>query len=169
MAFIISINSFNLNFSRCVNLAGHSSGAHLLISLVDRLIVEAYPKIGLIRTVYPISGVFDLTELRFTDVANPNNILGLHDSNVIEYSPMFYDFSKWDSVPVRIKLFVGEYETPRFIQQSSDFQKQVTTGCASADKCTIRLIPNYDHFNIVSDLSKAMFEITKTIINDIEE
>lgn len=158
-----------LNFFSCVNIAGHSSGAHLLISLVDRLIIEDHPKLGLIQTIYPISGVFDLTELRFTDVANPNNILGLHDSNVVEYSPMFFDFSKWDSFPVRIKLFVGEYETPRFIQQSIDFQKQLSTGCTSADKCTIQLVRNYDHFNIVSDLSKAMFEITQTIINDIEK
>lgn len=153
------------SFFRCVNFAGHSSGGHLLLATIHQLTIERHPYLHLVQTIYPLAGVYDLNELRFTNVANKNNILSLTDENVRSLSPINYDFTTWSEYPFQIKLFVGQYDSPRFIEQSKCLQQRI---CQNTNKtCTFVLIENYDHFNIVNDLSKNEFIITKILINDL--
>lgn len=156
---------FPLSF-RTVNFAGHSAGAHLLIHIIHRLIIEQSRYIDLIRAIYPISGVFDLTEVRLTDVANPNNILQVTQEKALALSPAFFDFSVWSKCRVAIKVFVAEFDSPKFIEQSRELWRRICQGVGGQRRCTFHLVSDHDHFDIVHDLSKGDFEITSEIVSD---
>lgn len=138
----------------------------MLLAIIHQLIIERHPQLRLIQTLYPLAGVYDLNELRFTNVANKNNVLSLTDENVRALSPLYYDFAAWSEYPFAIKIFVGQYDSPRFIEQSKSLQQRILQH-TNKNNCTFDLIENYDHFDIVNDLSKKEFLITKILINDL--
>lgn len=123
------------------------------------------PHLSLVHTIYAIAGVFDLTEVHKTKTANTNNLLQLDDKSVQELSPMFYDFTDWKS-PQRIAVLVGEFDSPRFIQQSMEFYQRLNGSRYGNGRCDYKLIESYDHFDIVNDLAKKDFVLTRMIIDD---
>lgn len=139
----------------------------MLANITHRLIVEQSAYAVLIHFIYLISGVFDLSEVHLTNVANPNNILQITETDVNAFSPIFFDFSMWTNHGIIIRVFVAEFDSPKFIDQSKELYQRI---CLSVDnhlKCTFHIISRHDHFNIVSNLSNADFEITKIILLDV--
>lgn len=164
---------FILNFviekfkTSLITFAGHSAGAHLVLVMLKNLynlpensIKSEY--LRLIQNIYLISGVYDLSEVRFTE-QNLNNLLSINDENVAELSPLTYDFTifKCNSL-LNIQIFVGADESPVFIKQSEILSKLILNS-------KFNLLHSYDHFNIVEKFCEIDYQLTASIINDIKK
>lgn len=134
---------------------------------MHRLNDEQHQHIHLVFAIYAIAGVYDLNELYTTKSANANNLLQLNEKSARDLSPMFFNLSKW-AHPQRILIAVGEFDSPRFIQQSMEFHRHVNDCCrATVD---FELIDNCDHFDIVNNLANDSFVLTRMIVvNAFEE
>ena len=157
-----------LRHCRCVNLAGHSAGAHLLVSMMNHLVNQSSIYLHLVNVIYPIAGAFDLTELRYTKVANNNNLLSLTDQNVQRLSPMFYDYSKWKDVTFRIKFITAEHDAPKLIQHSNQLC-DILNGFLLVASCQTIALSNVDHFNVVTELAHKDFKLTKILTDDLQQ
>lgn len=144
---------------KSVSFAGHSAGAHLLACVLTKSFM-AKVAADVEMFAYFISGVFDLEELRHLKVANENNILSLSDDNVGQLSPQFHDFLHLKDREVKIYVFVGEFESEKFKQQSRNFANGPVNELPSV---THKVVSNLDHFNIVEKLSEVDYELTKLI------
>lgn len=113
-----------------------------------------------IDSIYLISGVYDLKELQYTN-NNENNILSIDNSNVDQLSPLKFDFTgQWSKQDININIYVGQYDSPTFIRQSMELSLRFSNGF----KVDFQLLKDYDHFEIVEDLSEKSYEITTSII-----
>lgn len=153
--------SIHVLFS-AIRIAGHSAGAHLTLWLMNYLIRNSHKQLHLIRTLYLIAGIYDLTELRFTDT-NEQNIFGLNDESTIRLSPMFFQFDQWHNIDVDIKIVLDEFDAPKFDQQN----RQICDIFMENElKVELIMMPDLDHFNVVEKLSEEEYELTRIIIND---
>lgn len=100
---------------------------------------------------------------------NPNNVLALNEKNVLNLSPILFDFNKWavafgdrNVVPTKIYLYIGSNDAPKLIGQAYclasllDWYRYPSFDLVS--------LPNIDHFDIVENLVQSEFTITKRII-----
>lgn len=96
--------------------------------------------------------------------ANPNNILSLDDTNWMTFSPNHFKYDEWTHLMpnITINLFIGTNDPPKLWEQSHDFHKLIQKYFKD---CQFIELNGYDHFNIVEDLSKSEFSITKMIID----
>uniref|UniRef100_A0A336LVA8 CSON003078 protein n=1 Tax=Culicoides sonorensis TaxID=179676 RepID=A0A336LVA8_CULSO len=158
--------------SKSVSFAGHSAGAHLIISALSDASFWNSLDLNvreLLKQIYLISGVYDLTELRYTTAVNNNNLLGLNDSNIKEVSPLYSNYSHLKSTNangIQFNVYVGEYDSNTFQKQSQDISIRLIRDInESVSYC---LLKNLDHFNIVEDLRFPDYCMTKNIIHDIK-
>lgn len=124
---------------------------------------------SIVKSLYLISGVYDLRgEFRFMPTANPNNILSLTDDNTLELSPICFDYDKWgkSSAMTTIHLFIGTNDAPKLIEQSHMLNEKLLATLQPNNYHRLIALQGYDHFNIVEDLAKADFTITKAIIDE---
>lgn len=162
--FLLSI--FSLSISRGIQLAGHSAGAHLAICLFNNLVQQSNALMSIVKSLYLISGVYDLREVRFMPTANPNNILSLTDDNALKLSPICFDYDKWtkSNAMTTIHLFIGSNDAPKLIEHSNTLNELLDAHQLKNHRLLV--LDGYDHFNIVEDLAKADFTITKAIIDE---
>lgn len=156
---------------RCIQLAGHSAGAHLAACLFDNLVKQSPPLTPIVKSLYLISGVYDVSELRYMPTVNPNNILSLDENNVLRLSPMLFDFDKWVAAAAAarndgtaIHLYVATNDAPKLIGQSYCLERLLAHH--QYRNYRLVMIENVDHFNIVENLCDADFSITKDIIDE---
>lgn len=152
----------NKNSIKSLSLSGHSAGAHLLATSLTKEFTNSIAADVKMFT-YFISGVYDLSELRFLKAANENNILSLNDSNHRQLSPQFDDFSHLQVRNIEHFICAGEFESAKFKQQSKDFAEVAFKNIANV---TFEVTPNVDHFDIVEKLSDSDYEITKMIVRN---
>lgn len=150
-------------------MAGHSAGAHLAVCLYNGLVQQAPLSMSIVKSLYLIAGVYDLSEIRFMPGVNPNNILSLDDRNVLKLSPIAFDYDKWTELQTNasttaIHLFIGTNDAPKLIEHSHQLDKLLTT--TKMPDHHLIVMNDYDHFNIVEDLSQSEFLITKMIIDE---
>ena len=151
--------------AKSVNFIGHSSGAHLITYLLHKDFINRIgDKFKLMKSVYLISGVYDLRELKDTKSINRDNLLSLTDNNVKEMSPILHSFNHLLDYKININCYSGENESPTLQQQTRDFVAHLKVTKHDAN---FTIVDDMDHFNIVERLSEKNYEITRQIIADL--
>lgn len=123
------------------------------------------------RITCNFSGVYDVYEAQYHPTVNPNNVLALNENNVLRLSPILLDYNKWSAavghgnvIPTEIHLYVGSNDAPKLIGQAYCLNSLLNWyNYPSFDLISL---DNIDHFDIVENLSKSDFAITKRIIED---
>lgn len=145
-----------------IQLAGHSAGAHLAACLFDKLVQQSSASI--VKSLYFISGVYDVSELRYMPSVNPNNILSLDENNGLRLSPILFDLDKWTAASTAVRIFVASHDAPKLVGQAHCFERLLAMHRHPNHR--LLQIENTDHFDIVENLSKRDFFITQQIINE---
>lgn len=149
-------------FTRQLTFVGHSAGAHLILCMINTFLNKDPLKTVNIHAVYLISGIYDLTDLQHT-IINKGNILTIDATNVNQLSPLQFDFNKWPNQRFHVKIYVAEYDSPTFIEQSFKLFELFQVKRLLVD---FRLMNKCDHFDIVEKLSESSYEIIHDIISD---
>lgn len=153
--------------AKFLSVSGHSAGAHLILAALcdphfcnqNELMLRMK-----LKHLYLISGVYDLTQLRFVPSINGNNILSLDDSNVKQLSPYFCDFTHLRGFKSQFHFVLGEHESDTFKQQSYEMMEILQNNVGlDTDYEVLRGI---DHFNIIENLAFDNFYLTKRISKD---
>lgn len=151
--------------SKSVSFIGHQSGAHLITYLFcDETIKRLGDKFNLIKNIYLISGVYDVSELRNTKAVNRDNLLSINDENVDDLSPIKHKFDLLKGSCITFDVFVGSEESPTLQKQSREFVAHLKLAKVSAN---FHLMDGLDHFNVVEKLSEINYDITQTIIKNM--
>lgn len=149
--------------TKYISMAGHSAGAHLLLSMLDEdFVAEVGKNLNLIKNYYLISGAYDLRELRKTSI-NKDNILSLTEENVESLSPLLQKYSHLKACAAQIHILVAENESDEFKTQATATKKLLQNYNVAT---TLAVLPGLDHFDIVENLKNKNFIITKMILND---
>uniref|UniRef100_U5ES04 Putative kynurenine formamidase n=1 Tax=Corethrella appendiculata TaxID=1370023 RepID=U5ES04_9DIPT len=162
------LNMAEENNAKSVSFCGHSAGAHLVSSMLnDKNFYNSLSgnQINLIKNVYLISGIYDLTEIQHLEATNPDNILSLNDKSVQKLSPIYQNYEHYSRRGIKFHIFVAEYESNVFKEQSKQFCDLLKNdGIINANYW---LLEGLDHFNIVENLSDSKYIITKIILENI--
>lgn len=151
--------------TKSISFVGHGSGAHLISYLLSEEMISRLgtEKFDLLKNVYLISGVYDVSELRKTEIVNRENLLSITD-NVSELSPVKQNFTHLQKHNVTFDAFVGSEESPTLQKQTREFVAHLKMAKLHAN---YHLLDGLDHFNIVEKLSEINYEITQKIINNL--
>lgn len=152
----------NRLYFRAVSIIGHSAGAHLTISALDRETVTL-PTINLVKSIYLVTGIYDLRVLINSSV-NENNKLTLDESNVEQLSPMLFDYTYLRGHKLKIYVIAAEYESPLFIEQSEGMNKQLEKFNIDSQ---YKFISGVDHLDILEQLGKNDFELTQLLLEEL--
>ncbi|XP_055388107.1 kynurenine formamidase [Condylostylus longicornis] len=149
-----------------ITLCGHSAGAHLIAKSLLSIFATSVPNLDLIKSIFLISGVYDLTKLYKTEAVNPNNILNLDKRIAKILSPKFTNFQILRDYfnHMQFHILAAENDSPAFIEQSEDFYQRLNKYGYNS---FLKIFENYDHFDIVEELRDEEFEITKYILQNI--
>lgn len=147
-----------------LSIAGHSAGAHLAMFSLEKKFIESTENSKLIRNIYLISGVFNLSPLRLLSGVNPNNIFDINETTAKSLSPSNFDYSHLKSLNVQIYVYIAENESKTFIQESKDIYDVLHKHTSRVE---YKLIEIVDHFDIGENLTDKNFEITKVIIENL--
>lgn len=151
--------------SKSVSFIGHLSGAHLITYLFSKeMISRLGDKLKLVKNIYLISGVYDVSELRSTKCVNRGNLLSISDDNVDALSPIKQSFDHLKGFNITFDAFVGGDESPTLQKQSREFVAHLKQTKLQAN---YHLLDGLDHFSIVEKLSEINYEITQKIIGNI--
>ncbi|CAD7085982.1 unnamed protein product [Hermetia illucens] len=148
--------------AKAVSIIGHSAGAHLTISALDRETLTL-PTINLVKSIYLVTGIYDLTVLINSSV-NENNKLTLDESNVEQLSPMLFDYTYLRGHKLKIYVIAAEYESPLFIEQSEGMNKQLEKFNIDSQ---YKFISGVDHLDILEQLGKNDFELTQLLLEEL--
>lgn len=132
-----------------VVLCGHSAGACLAMAMLRRRRWTSLPNSHLIRAVFLLGGIYDLTEARFADVVNKDNLLGITDENVSELSPFQEDYSHLAEERVLVSVIVAEFDAPGLVNQGNEMAVKLNEQGAHSE---ILVAKAFDHFELVTEL-----------------
>lgn len=151
--------------SKSVSFIGHLSGAHLITYLFsDEMIKRLGDKLKLVKNIYLISGIYDVSELRKTQSANRDNLLSITDENVDALSPIKQSYEHLKNFNITFDAYVGGDESPTIQRQSREFVALLKLSKLQAN---FHLMEGLDHFSIVEKLSEINYDITQTIIKNL--
>lgn len=148
-------------YFRYITIGGHSAGAHLITCLFTNVLGEPINN-KIIRSLYLISGVYDLTPLVDTYVNEP---LRLTKDEAKIVSPLHQTFGELHNNDTLFHVIVGEHETPKFLEQSKLMYEKFKELNFKTD---LQIHTNLDHFDIVEKLNDEQFTITQAIINELK-
>lgn len=151
---------------KSISFIGHGSGAHLVTYLLtdDMISRLGTDKFNLLKHVYLISGVYDLSELRSTACVNRENLLSITNENIAQLSPLKHNFNHLQKYNLTFDAYVGGDESSTFQKQSREFVAHLKMEKLHAN---FHLLEKLDHFNIAEKLSEINYEITQKIINNL--
>lgn len=151
--------------TRSISFIGHLSGAHLITYLFsEEMIKRLGDKIKLVKNVYLLSGVYDVSELRSVKSANRDNLLSITDENVDSLSPIKQSFEHLKSLNITFDAFVGGDESPTLQRQSREFVAHLKQTKLTAN---FHLMEGLDHFSIAEKLSEINYDITQKVIGNL--
>lgn len=151
--------------SKSVSFIGHLSGAHLITYLFsDEMIKKLGDRLKLVKNIYLISGVYDVSELRNTESANRDNLLSISDENAASLSPVKQSFDQLKNFNITFDAFVGGDESPTLQRQSREFVAHLKQTKLHAN---FHLMDGLDHFNIAEKLSEINYDVTQKIIQNL--
>lgn len=148
---------------KSVSIAGHSVGAHLVACSLNKRILNAISS-DVELFVYLISGIYDLSEVRFCESINVGNMFAINDNNILSLSPQFHNFDHLHDRDIKIFVFAGEFESEKFKQQSKDFAEIALKNLPFVSH---KVLGSVDHFDIVEKLIEIEYEMTQLMIENI--
>ena len=122
-----------------ISASGHSAGGHLATYLVCRTPYEVEFPDNPVRSVLPVSGLFDLAPIAGSFL-QPE--IHLTADEIAQWSPC-------DATPrpgARLRLVVGGAETPPFLEQAERFAGRLSAFGPQPDPA---VVPDEDHMTIV--------------------
>lgn len=133
--------------------------------MIDLLLKnDKLTSLKIIKNIFLIGGIYDLTEIPFT-IHNKNNVLSLTEENITTLSPVMLDYTKWTDLNLDIVLFSAEYDSPTFkkqtIQMKSIWEQKYQL------KCRYYLLPGCDHFDLVERILDPKFAVTQEVLGSI--
>ena len=142
-----------------IYLSGHSAGAHLCAMIFCSKWFNdlADEDKNLFKGVFFLGGIFDLTDLRKTSVNDP---LNLSEKEAKDNSPLLLDTFKWPNI--KVYTIAGADESPVFISQGIAYTEKLKQD--GILQCEFKLLKDTDHFNLVEDLAKEEYQLTKYMI-----
>lgn len=150
---------------RFIQIGGHSAGGHLAICMYNYLVQSHNPHRSIVKSLHLICGVYDVSELRFTDTANANNILKVTDDNCKKLSPIYLNYTIWASDGVRIHVYAAELDCSKLLEHSQRLHEILLQY-----KCNsrFRMMDGLDHFDIVEKLAEPNYEINTEIMKELK-
>lgn len=150
---------------RLIQIGGHSVGAHLAMYMYNHLVQSNNPHRSIVKSLHLICGVYDVSELRYTDTANENNILQITDDNCEKLSPIFFNYTVWATDDVHIHVYAAPNDCTKLIEHSRRLHETLRL-----NKCNNRLVmmDGLDHFDIVEKLNDADYEINTAIVDELK-
>lgn len=132
--------------------------------MYNHLVQIDHSNLSIIKSLHLIASVYDLNELRHSNAINPNNILSITEENWKILSPHYFSFIKWAANDkLMIRLYIGDADTPKLIEQTKNIQKIFQQFNINNQS---KILKNFDHFDIVEELSNEQHEIVIDIINE---
>lgn len=110
---------------------------------------------GLVKAVFLISGVYNLAPLLDTTY---NEALKLDQSAAQDLSPLFREF--YGKNNLKFYIIIPSDESPAFQEQSSLLHDKLKASNINSHLITV---PGTDHFDVVENLTKENYIITKLI------
>lgn len=165
---IDQILTFLLNSGcRCVWIAGHSAGAHLAATLLhDEKWIERATERGyfhLIKGLLLISGIYNIKPLVKISVNKP---MQLTEDEIAEFSLSTVDIKERKPIHnLKVIAIVGECDSPIFINETREYAQKVMSLVDNVEYILLR--DDIDHFDIVENLLKADYVLTRMIIDHI--
>lgn len=147
-----------------VFIAGHSAGACLALSMLAK--ERRLPNRELLKALYLLGGIYDLTEARFCDYVNANNLLSITDQNVNKLSPFLQDFSHLKDENIKINVFIGDYDALGLQQQGLALFAKLSVEGVKTDILTAKC---FDHFDLVTKLREPDCFLTKKILTECKK
>lgn len=148
---------------KSVSIAGHSVGAHLVACSLNEKFTKSL-KSDVKLFVYLISGIYDLSEVRYCKSINTDNMFVINDENVDQLSPQSHNFNHLVQRDIKIYVFVGEFESEKFQQQSKVFAEVALKNLRFV---SYKIHSAVDHFDIVEKLAEADYEMTQIILKNV--
>jgi arylformamidase len=151
-------HKFNGNNQK-IFVSGHSAGAHqaTMLALYDWNALDLPNDV--IKGCIAISGLFDLSPLKFSWLQAEIN---LTEEIISEQSPLL-------NVPLNCPstmFIVGEYESIEFKRQSSDYAEKLRD---SGNEVQLHFSKGKNHFSVVQDLYQSDSELCSNIERFIKE
>lgn len=140
------------------------------MALFDKLIEETPSLTSMIKSMYLFCGSYDTVEIRISPYINVNNIFALDEDGALRLSSYLYDFQKWietvkqNDTPTALHLYSVEYDAPKLVGQTYCMERVL--GLYGYPNYELQMVKESDHFQIVENLSKPDFFITKQIISE---
>lgn len=144
-----------------VIVGGHSAGACLALAMVAK--ERRLPHQELLKALYLLGGIYDLTEARLCDDVNKDNLLSLTDENVKMLSPLLQDYNHLKDEDIKISIVIGEFDALGLIQQGLMLFAKLTNEGVNTEVVTAK---SFDHFDLVAKLREPDCFLTKQIINE---
>ncbi|KAG5677521.1 hypothetical protein PVAND_007276 [Polypedilum vanderplanki] len=151
---------------KSISFIGHDSGAHLITYLLSEEMISSIgtDKFKLLKNIYLISGIYDVSDLRHTELHNHGNLLSITDENVDELSPIKASYAHLGKYDITFDAYVGGDESPTFQKQSREFVAHLKMEKLQAN---FHKIDGLDHYDIVEKLSEINYDVTQTIISNL--
>jgi len=158
--------------SKCVWIGGHSAGAHLAASLLhDNEWLERASRhnyLDLLKGLVLIAGIYDIEPLLRTSV-NEAVKLTSEEINLYTFAPLDESKELENNIKsvhsLKVLIVVGECDSPIFIEESRRYARRLTQFVDNVEFLLLR--DNIDHFDIVENLTKSNFLLSKKLINNI--
>ena len=173
--------------ARALSIAGHSAGAHLMLRAIAHLTeTNKLPKIP-IRHAYAISGIYDCVPITKTDLNNALNWTENQAKNlsVIEeksFDNLIFGIKKQTeisrllnensssymsmSVPCRVFVVVGEYESNECKRQGKEVSKMLVEKSNKEINAEYFEVDGVDHFDIIESLFEPQFRLTRMLVRN---
>jgi arylformamidase len=143
-----------------LHVAGHSAGGHLsaMMAATDWSAFEEGLPHDMVRSIVPVSGLFDLEPMRLSSI---NNELRLDATAARRSSPCFMRPSH--ALPVSV--VVGGGETAEFRRQSRDFADAWRDVAGATEYLET---PGHDHFAVIEEMTEPRNLLTATIVRHLQ-
>ncbi|KAJ8672804.1 hypothetical protein QAD02_004064, partial [Eretmocerus hayati] len=158
--------------SKGVWICGHSAGAHLAASLIHDQnwldVITRHKCRDLFKGLVLIGGVYALEPLLRVSV-NESLKLTPNEISTLSFAPLQEGDDgnkKLESVQkVKVIVTVGECDSPIFIEESRRYARRLTKMVDNVEFILMR--NNTDHFDIVENLVKGDFLLSRVMVDNI--
>ncbi|XP_067133093.1 kynurenine formamidase-like [Centruroides vittatus] len=146
--------------SRGIYLMGHSGGAHLAAMFISSSWMTQEKYSHYLKGIALVSGLYDVTAL--TNVAVKPKL----KDDLLRNSPLEHVESAAKNLGSAIKVLVAvaEFDLPGFKEQGKKYEEELSKRNVLTK---FIVIPKFDHFSIIENLSKTNYILTQEIMEII--
>ncbi|XP_050303173.1 kynurenine formamidase [Anthonomus grandis grandis] len=146
--------------SEAIFISGHSVGAHAIATILADL-KKSLPEedARLIKAIFLICGIYNLVPIT---KMSANDLLNLSEQRALQLSPALLPKISYGSTVVYV--IAAENDSPAFVEQSKEFTEKLKR---DGNEVHLRCLDQVDHFDVVENLYYEDFELTKLMLNVI--